>query len=130
VIAVLHRQLDNAPAPPEWGRPGVARDLIPAVLANAWDEQRHDDQAILAALGGTDYANVAALMARWSNVPDAPVQQSGTVWAIRARRVAWHLLSAYLTRHDIDRFKTAAMSAFGIKDPSLELPPEERWLAW
>lgn len=128
-ITVLHRQLDTAPAPPEWATPTTARELIPAVLASAWDEQRPQDQVVLATLAGTDYAAVVALMARWSHVPDAPVQQTGTVWTIRAPRDAWHLLSPFLTRNDIDRFRKATNSVFAIEDPSLELPAEERWLA-
>ena len=128
-ITVLHRQLDTAPTPPEWAKPAVAHDLIPSLLASAWDEQRTGDQAVLAQIAGTDYAHVAATMARWSHVPDAPVQQTGTVWTMRAPRDAWLLLNAYLTKNDIDRLKTAATSVFGLDDPSLDLPPEERWLA-
>ena len=128
-ITILHRQLDTAPAPPEWAAPAVARELLPALLASAWDEQRAADQALLASLAGTDYGALAAVMVRWSHVHDAPVQQTGTVWTVRAPRDAWHLLSPYLTRHDIDRSKAAAGAAFVIDDPSLDLPPEERWLA-
>lgn len=141
-ITVLHRQLDQAPVLPAWAQPAVAHDLIPALLANAWDEQSPrfpqagtteeppvPDQTLLAQLGGTEYATIAAAMARWSNVPDAPVQQVGTVWTMRAPHDAWLLLQAYLTKNDLNRYKAAVTTVFAVDDPSLDLPPEERWLA-
>jgi hypothetical protein len=128
-ITVLHRQLDTAPAPPAWAKPETARELIPALLVGAWDEKHPADHDVLATLAGTDYASVAGIAARWSRVPDAPIQQTGTVWAIRAPRDAWHLLNPYLTKNDLDRCRQAALAVFAIADPSLELPPDERWFA-
>jgi hypothetical protein len=128
-ITVLHRRLSTAPAPPSWAAPEHARELLPAVLASAWDEQYDRDKAILAGLSAAEYHVVVGAMARWSHVADAPVQQTGTVWTVRAPRDAWHLLNAYLTREDIERLRTAITNVLGLDDPSLDLAPEDRWLA-
>ena len=128
-ITVLHRRLSTVPAPPAWATPEHARELVPALLGSAWDEQHDDDQKILASLTGTDYATLAANLTKWSNVHDAPVQQTGTVWTIRAPRDAWHLLHNQLTRNDLERFETAITNVLGTDDPALDLPAEERWMA-
>ncbi|HUQ94741.1 MAG TPA: hypothetical protein VM120_23875 [Bryobacteraceae bacterium] len=128
-ITVLHRRLSTAPAPPSWAAPEHARELLPAVLANAWDEQCDSDKAILAGLGAAEYHVVVGAMARWSHAADAPVQQTGTVWTLRAPRDAWHLLNTYLTGDDIERLRTAITNVLALDDPSLDLAPQERWLA-
>ncbi|MEN6536496.1 MAG: hypothetical protein ABFD89_22765 [Bryobacteraceae bacterium] len=128
-ITILHRRLSTAPTPPSWAAPEHARELLPALLANAWDEQHNSDKAILAGLAAAEYYVVVGAMARWSHVADAPVQQTGTVWTVRAPRDVWHLLNAYLTREDIERLHTAITNVLGLDDPSLDLAPEERWLA-
>jgi len=128
-ITVLHRQLDAAPSPPEWAKPETARELLPALIASAWDEKHEADHEVLAGLAGTDYATVAGIAVRWSRAPDAPIQRTGTVWTIRAPRDAWHLINPFLTKNDLDRCRQAATTVFCIADPSLELPPEERRFA-
>lgn len=128
-ITILRRRLAIVPTPPEWGIPANARALIPAVLAISWNEQSPAEQTVVAGIAGTEYAAVAATIARWARVSDAPVQQNGAVCSLRAPRDAWYVLSPFITRQDLDQYRMAVTAVLGLRDPRLDLEPAERWLA-
>jgi len=74
--------------PPKW----VANsgDLLPALLAGAWDAGNSKDRAILAKLtGGGDYYAYEKKLRPFANVDDPPLDLSGTIWAVRAPRDAF-----------------------------------------
>lgn len=127
-LTVLLRRL-GVHKHPHWARPENARALIPALLAGAWDESKPADKDILSKLAGKDYTMVAAQFTRWANESDPPLRHIGTSWRLTSRLDSWFLLARFITPDDLALFESIAQEVLGLPDPSLELPPEERWMA-
>lgn len=130
-LEALRRKLAIHPATltPEWARPGVARSLLPVLLAGRWDDQNAADREAVARLAGQEYGEVRKLVLRWANEPDPPVRLVGNIWMVTAREDRWLLLCSYLTDEEFRRFEAVAIDVLGELDPKFELPHGERWLA-
>lgn len=127
-LAVLQRQL-GAHGMPAWTRPEHGRNLIPILLAGAWEENVEGDKEAVARLAGRDYEEVVNDLTRWSHVPDPPLRNVDGTWRLKAPREAWLMLGRYLTAADMERFKAVLVDVLGENDPTLDMPAEDRWLA-
>jgi hypothetical protein len=127
----LRRQLSQNPEvqQPAWASPDKARSVLPALLAGSWDEALKGDQDTLAALAGRPYQEVAQDLVRYAHESDPPVRQIGSVWSLASKEDAWRLLARFLTRQDMERLQRVIFDVFGTRDPALELPTDERWMA-
>ena len=57
---------------PMWARPEHGRNLLPLLMAGAWDESVAGDREILGELGGATYEEVRGRLTRWVNEEDPP----------------------------------------------------------
>lgn len=114
---------------PDWAKDGHHRDLIPALLAGTWDEDKEADKALIVLLAGEPYDKYIAKLSRWKMVKDPPVFQIKSIWRFTSYLDAWSVLAAFITRPDLDNFKTALLGAMPEINPALELEPNQRWLA-
>ncbi len=130
-LTTLRRRLAFVPKVqrPAWAPPGEARALLPMVLAGAWDDTNIKDQEAIARLADVSYKQVTETLIRWKNEPDAPVRRIGSTWMIVSKEDAWNLLSKFMTRTDIERFKGVVLELLGQVDPRFDLPEAERWYA-
>jgi DNA-binding transcriptional ArsR family regulator len=127
-LSVLVDLLGGATALPHWGAPAVARSLTPLLLAGSWS-QSEADTAVLLRLSGLQRNELSSLLARWVNEMDPPLRQVAGVWEWVSRRRAWPHLSRYITPSDVATFRELALDVLGERDPRLELPPDDRWMA-
>lgn len=114
---------------PEWARPEHAREIFPAVLAGKWQVNSEGDRAAIAELAGRPYEEVATTLTRWVHTSDPPVRYGGNVWYITAKQDAWRLTARFLTDDDFQRFRKVVQDVIGGDDPSLDLPPEKRFMS-
>ena len=114
-LAVIRRLIPAASGrrEPAWAAPAVARELLPALLAGAWDERNTGDQAVLAALGDCDFKDLVAKLAPKISAIDSPLRKIGSAWKLASPRDAWFRLAPYLTQLDLDCFVTVAIEALG-----------------
>lgn len=130
-LLALRRRLAISPALqlPSWSGGADARDLIPALLAGAWDEARPGDREVLGVLARRPYEHVAARCAWFAIQPDPPLQRDGSSWVVTSRDDLWTLLAPQLASSDLAALDRAAETVLGARDPALSLPRDERWLA-
>lgn len=130
-LIALRRTLANVPGleTPEWASPVVAREILPALLAGAWDEDERGDQSVLSCLAGCEYSELAAKLAPWTQGADAPLRRVKRVWKLTAPRDAWAMLAPHLTQEHLELFREAVTGVLGTTNPRLELPAESRWEA-
>lgn len=114
---------------PAWALPDKARVVLPALLAGSWDETIQGDQDALAAFAGRSYQEYSEELAQYAHESDPPIRQIGSVWTVVSKEDAWRLLSRFLTKHDMERFRRVVLDIFITLDPALELPVENRWMA-
>jgi len=111
--------------------PGGAQDgeLAPLVLASAWEDNNQYDRRIVSHLAAAEYADIQLLLAKWRQVPDAPVRLTLGAWEFISPLDAWELLHPFLCSTQMARFEQAAAEVLTEDNPALELPAEERYMA-
>lgn len=122
---------------PSWATPDTLRLLIPAFLAGAWVDdhrsrggnERTGDRDFIAALAGQPYADYRSALSALATVPDAPVMRVKGYWRITAPVDALHLLAPYLSDEHLATLREQAFELLSQRDPALDLPPDERYLA-
>lgn len=127
-LAVLARRIPSANAKtPAWAND---LELIPALLAGAWDSASEHDRTVLARLAGTlDYTTFESKIREHLGKDDAPLERKGSVWASRAPVDLFVNLAIHLGSEHRDLLGKVAAEVFKEIDPTLALPAEERHLA-
>ena len=130
-LTAFRRSLARVPAfrTPAWSKPGVARGLIPAVLADSWNDANPEDRETLSRLGRRPYEEVVEALIEWSVGSDPMIRRKHDAWYLVSPEDAWQLLGGYILRHDLERFEDTVLTVLGIVDPAFDLPPDQRWMA-
>jgi hypothetical protein len=127
-VTILARQIPSSVARlPHWAG---NRNLIPAALAGSWTAKSDHDQRALAALAGvSDYSEYEAQLLPYLRTQDSPLIKEGDVWQVRAPIDAFKYLGHLVGRKDFERLRTVATTVFSETDPRLDLPENERLYA-
>jgi hypothetical protein len=130
-VPELRRSLAVAPSlrRPWWSESATAPRLAPVLLVGAWDADHPEDQALVATVAGRPYDELERDLHGWAARDDRPVASTGGVWHILSKESGWRHLGVHLTRNDIDRYLDVAREVLSERDPALELPPRERFMA-
>lgn len=130
-VSAFRRQrlLGRALATPGWARPDVARTVLPPLLLGEWNESYDGDREALAILARANYEDVTDSLTRWSEGQDPVLRRKGNHWYLVSREDSWFVLARYLREADLSRMASLALECFSEVDPSLQLPPEQRWMA-
>lgn len=112
---------------PEWAKPPIVNDLLPAIMAGRWSDRNEADRNILCRLSNVcSYENLAEKLEYYLHVNEPPLQKIGDLWTLVAPPDAFHLAACRLPRH-LGRFEVAFREVFGRLDPKVEISPDE-WL--
>lgn len=122
---------------PCWATPESLRLLIPAFLAGAWVDdhggrvanESAGDRDFIAALARQPYHDYRAALTALTTVPDAPVMRVKGYWRITAPVDALHRLAPYLSDEHLRTLRELAFELLSQRDPALDLPPGERYMA-
>ncbi|MDE3256337.1 MAG: hypothetical protein OYM47_00675 [Gemmatimonadota bacterium] len=100
-----------------------------AGLVGKWDGNSPADQAAIERLLGKGYGEWIETLRSDTLRSDSPLTQLDEKWRIVARGEAWSALGNRITDEDLDRLQEAAISVLGERDPTFDLPREERFAA-
>lgn len=130
-LTAFRRSIARSPAfrEPGWSKPGVARGVLPALLAGSWNDANPEDRETLSRLGRRPYEEVAETLIEWSVGSDPMVRRKQDAWYLASPEDAWRLLGGYVLRYDLERFEDTVLSVLGGVDPAFDLPPDQRWMA-
>lgn len=130
-LTAFRRSIARSPAfrTPEWSKPGVARGLVPALLAGSWNDANPEDRETLSRLGRRQYEEVVEALVDSTVGSDPAVRHKQDAWYLVSAEDAWQLLGRYVLRHDLERFEDTVLSVLGGVDPAFDLPPDQRWMA-
>ena len=130
---ILRRCLSKIPAirEPAWaGDAETARKLLPAALVGAWHNASSADCEIVGLLANSDDDNnVESGIAELLALEDAPVWSVGEYRGVVSRTDALYGISKFITKRNLDDFFFVAECVLSEKDPAIDLPNSERWLA-
>lgn len=132
-LTVLRRRLSTSEAirKPEWSnRSDLAKFLFPILLAGAWNSRNKADCIILSELAGVDdYREIENQFAKLLSLNSPPVWAVGGFRGVVSKIDALYAISNWIGEDDLKRFFTVADLVLSERDPSLDLPEEDRWAA-
>ncbi len=132
-LTVLRRRLaqDHAIKSPPWSTDKtLARSVFPFMLAGAWKSDNEADRIILCHLADREkYAYVEREFAELLPIESSPVWSIGSFRGVVSKIDALYAVHSSVTEEDLKRFYEAADLVLSERDPSLDLPEEDRWAA-
>lgn len=128
-LSSLLRCLQNLSSIPEWAQGTEAAELRIAEMLGAWNENVEGDKEIVEELSGKPYGEWIGKIREVARRPAAPLKQKNGIWKFVSRYEGWEALGSFIFNDDLKRFQELTIGIFRQKDPSLELAPEERYMA-
>lgn len=113
----------------DWEQHSDATYLVLAVLIGAWDEKSQRDRDTIAQFFGISYDEWRKKAREILHSLDSPLSLKNGIWKVVNRAELLHLLGSRILDHDLDTFKSLAISALNERDPAFDLPAEERYTA-
>ena len=130
---VLRRRLSEIPEvqAPSWANDAdIARKLLPAALVGAWNNASPGDQEVVRRLArANDDAIVEDDLASLNALEDAPLWSAGQHRGVVSRIDALFGVAPFITGADVDNFLQVAQYVLSEKDPAMDLPANQRWVA-
>ncbi len=132
-VTVLRRRLSADPEVrrPVWARDrAVAQALLPFAFSGSWlDRDDCDDAAVLGLLADVSDREIRQARDMLLRQDDAPIARYGLVNVVVSQLDTLFAIGAEIDAPHIDRFFELVPELFGDRDPALDLPPEQRWMA-
>ncbi len=132
VITSIPKELTIVRQDPEetdWSRHPHATDLVLASLVGSWNEKYETDTAVVAELLSSDYAAWAKNAREILHSPDSPLSQKNGHWKFPDRVDLWSPLGSRIFDQHLESFKEIAVKVLSERDPSFDLPVDERYAA-
>ncbi len=112
----------------DWNQHQYATDLALANLIGSWDENNESDIEVLQKIIGQDYSSWASKIREILQLPGSPLSLKNGIWNLNRTRL-WDALGSRIFDQNIDAFKSIVVDVLTERDPSFDLPPEERYAA-
>lgn len=128
-LSVLRRLFTDNKNKPIWEKPENARELIPVLLVQKWNESNENDKKILEILSGKSYREFSEILIKYKNSADPPVINIDNMWRLTSPMDSWSILSYYLSDSDMKVLEEVIFLVLEEPDPEFELDEDERYRA-
>lgn len=116
---------------PPWARDeAIARKLGPMALLGSWVKDSPSDQEVMKFLARVEaYESVESDIASLLRLEDSPVWRAGHHRGVASAIDSMFAIGWTITEQQLDNFFLVAEYVLSEKDPALELPADEQWMA-
>jgi hypothetical protein len=132
-VPVLRRQLSRDPdvRRPIWARDRPsAKWLLPFALAGSWVERENtDDASVVELLGEMEGEELVEIRDSLLALDDAPIARYGHVNIVVSKLDALFTIGQHIEKGDLDRFFALVPELLGDRDPALDLPQDQWYMA-
>lgn len=129
LVALRRRLAKQHVVRPTWATAPPSRAVRAATLLVSWDDRSEADRAVLSVLAGMPYEEARERLLALTHGDDPLLALTGSYWHVVSPLDAWLLLGRYLLVDDLTVFVGQATGVLGERDPSLSMPPGDRWRA-
>ena len=132
VFASIPTELTVIQPKPEktgWSQHQHATDLALVNLIGAWNEKNKADIDILNKVTTENYSTLVLKAREVLQLSGSPFSFRNGLWEITERTSLWNALGSRIFDPHLDTFKESAVAVLTERDPSFELPSEERYAA-
>ncbi|RPI68630.1 MAG: hypothetical protein EHM38_08345, partial [Geobacteraceae bacterium] len=113
----------------DWNQHPHATDLALVNLIGEWNEKNEADIEALRGLIREEYSTWVLKARGMLHLPDSPFALRNGLWKITERAGLWDSLGSHIFDQDLDTFKDTVVTVLTERDPSFDLPTEERYAA-
>lgn len=113
----------------DWTQHSDASYLVLIVLIGSWQDNSESDRNVITQLLGISYDEWLNKAREILHDPDSPLSLKNGVWKVINRIELWNLLGSRILDHNLNTFKSLAVSVLKEPDPAFELPTEKRYAA-
>lgn len=117
------------PAKTDWSQHQHATDLALVNLIGAWSEKNEADIDILNRVTAESYSTWVPKAREILQLSDSPFSLRNGLWKITERASLWDALGSRIFDQNLDTFKESVVFVLTERDPSFELPTQERHAA-
>lgn len=113
---------------PPWSSDANICNLIPALLANAWEENLEGDKTALEILSGQKYNDYILSISKYTQGDNMPIFRLDQSFACISVNELWDVLAQHISSELFENYKKCINFVFAEVDPAYELP-EDKWYA-
>lgn len=113
----------------DWNQHPHATELAVANLIGAWAENNKADIDVVESVTANSYSRWVAMARAMLHRSDSPLSLRNGFWNISERASLWDALGSRIFDQYLNAFKESVVYVLSERDPSFELPPEERYAA-
>lgn len=113
---------------PSWASDTDISNLIPALFANAWEENLEGDKIALEILSGQKYNDYISTISAYTQGDNMPTFRLDHSFACISINELWDVLAQRINKEFFENYKKCINYVFAEVDPRYELP-EEKWNA-
>ena len=113
---------------PSWVSDTDISNLIPALFANAWEENLEGDRIALEILSGQKHNDYISTITEYSQGDNMPIFRLDHSFACISVNELWDVLAQHINNDFFENYKKCINYVFAEVDPRYELP-EEQWNA-
>ncbi|MBN2010938.1 hypothetical protein JW960_16435 [candidate division KSB1 bacterium] len=113
----------------DWSKHPYATDFALMNLVGSWDENYESDLLILCKLLNQNCTIWLSKIREAIQLPSSPFSLQNGLWQIIDRVELWNLLGSRIFDQNLDIFKEIVLTVLTERDPSFELPPQDRYMA-
>lgn len=114
---------------PPWATGPIPRVVRTALLVTDWSDGNEADRDVVTALAGIPYDSAREELLAYTVGDDPLLALTTDRWLLVSPADAWQQLARHLLTGDLKRFVKHATAALSERDPSLDLPRDQRWRA-
>ena len=122
-------EAQHEPEKTDWNQSPYAADLALVNLAGAWNEKNEADISVLNKITSKTYSDWSFAVKEVLQLPSSPLSLQNGLWEVVKRVNLSNALAPRIFDQNLDTFKECAVTVLRERDPSFELPPEERYAA-
>jgi len=104
-------------------------ELIPALLVGRWNHESTGDRSIIENLAQAPYEEYISRLQKWLKVESPPLMQIGNLWRLTSSLDLWSILIDNMGTKHLTALKENFLKVYKEIDPSLELEPDQRYMA-
>jgi len=113
---------------PPWSSDANICNLIPALLANAWEANFEGDKTALEILSGQKYNDYISFISKYTQGDNMPIFRLDQSFACISVNELWDVLAQHISIEFFENYKKCINYVFTEVDPAYELP-DDKWFA-
>ena len=128
-ISVLRRSLDFTSKKPGWLHKPDYLKFIPFLLLARFNSYSDEDKIIVENISGENYSDYEKFLKKLEYSDESPIYNIGEKWRLISHSDTWVYLAKYISRDDLEKFKTICIKILSEEHPKYKLEADKRYMA-